>query len=308
MTDLLDYQWPSKNVVIKKSHKRLKGEKDVEDFFFEIYKIPCYMFPSGRAGLSAILKYYKTTRSHIIYAPKWSSHCVWDAISHYANPTCLYNSEVDFTLKVNKWGYKFSTQSLRNKNIADSVDTLFLKSDSILCDSDFEIISLPKILGCNYGGLVITRDLKFKDFLQDIKNEKDLSFSTEQFKSRVSDSSFCWSFLEWQNFSCSEEAIEKISDYVYSYQSVLSLLEHRCLKLAKKSVVIQESLENGRIGSVLPLKESEILLKYKNRLMKRNFNFSRKNELNEFEDSYLLPFHIGVTDSEFEQWLKVFNG
>ena len=164
---MIDYQWPyaemdKKDISseIKEFEKNVNLYSKIESFFSELFQTHVILMPSGRASISLLIKYFKTNRSHIVFAPKWTSHCVWDMITRFANPSIDCSEKCDTIIAVHKWGNieKLSKQYAANI-IEDSVDSLIINSKSLFPNNgDFEIISLPKIIGSYTGGLILVKN------------------------------------------------------------------------------------------------------------------------------------------------------
>ena len=114
-----DYQWPES--AFKKNFIKIADDnvslEYIEKYFSELINAQAYLFPSARSALSAILKFKNINRSHTLFAPKWSSHCVWDILARYGNPCSIYwckNGAIYLFCFVYEWtifiGYrKYST-------------------------------------------------------------------------------------------------------------------------------------------------------------------------------------------------------
>ena len=75
-----------------------------------------------------------------------------------------------------------SFQEKNIKIIEDSVDSIILhKNDLFTNKGDFEIVSLPKIIGSISGGIIITKNKSFYEFA---KKEQDQNRKLGQYQSR----------------------------------------------------------------------------------------------------------------------------
>ena len=148
------YQWPTP--ILQTSFKekiysfdRLYGRiKKIELFFEEIFSMPTLLLPSGRACISAVLKINNISRENIVWAPKWSSHCVWNNITYFSTPSISLKDHPNVFLNVHKWGYTHYLNTEYNNCekcivIEDSVDSLIDEKYALFPNNgDYEIISL----------------------------------------------------------------------------------------------------------------------------------------------------------------------
>jgi len=130
------------------------------------------LFSSGRAGLSAIVECLGFYRPDQVWLPPYSSHCVLDAVSRTATPTPHLNGQQQATLIYHQWGYVHRGDGLP-EIIEDSADSLHLPGTGLFPNNGrFELISLPKILGCAGGGVVFCRKPGDAIRLKEIRNNR----------------------------------------------------------------------------------------------------------------------------------------
>jgi putative PLP-dependent aminotransferase (TIGR04422 family) len=300
-----DYQWPEPN--FKKSlfslHTSKGQQAEIESFFEEIYGVSCFLFPSARAALSAILRYKNINRSHSLYAPKWLSHCVWDTLSRYGNPTVTPSIDVDVNLCVHKWGYAVETDLTNALVINDSVDSIFTSGDELLKGADFEIVSLPKTIGAIAGGLLVTKDPDFRSFFQSLKQSSNPQLAQSQEATKVDVINgksvlYSWEEHDWNNFIVLECTLNSVSQCIAGFQKTISTVKER-LYLANELIELNYlDLSASRLPCLIPIK-CPYNVSISNNILKRKFNFSFHNERGDFDNALLLPIHIGISDDEF---------
>lgn len=306
-----DYQWPGLNYK-KKFVKNLYDDSSlcqVEQYFEDLFGYTCFLLPSARSILSLILRYKKIDRSNFLFAPQYMSHCVWDTLSRYGNPVAIYSKECDVVLNVNKWGFPFKSNVSNSFVINDSVDSVFLNKKELLIDSDFEIISLPKVIGSISGGILVTKDEGVGEYIKDLRrvSDRNLSRSQHELKENIvsgKESLFSWESRDWNNFFLQEREIANISLCLEFYQKSIEIINKRVEFASRKMDLSYLNLSTNRLPCLLPVKSNS--LTENNKLMKRKFNFSLNNLSNDFEDAFLLPVHIGISDEEFEALIKQF--
>ncbi|MFA6238838.1 MAG: hypothetical protein WC635_15990 [Bacteriovorax sp.] len=314
----IDYQWPYlQNYSIKNSSSSLIFRRDIleqiESFFEKKYNCHALLFPSGRAGLSAIMLYQKTNRSDIVFTSKWSSKCVFDVICNYANPSVIFGEEVSQLLIVHKWGkiYRANNSSLNQRLIIeDSVDS-FIRDESGLFPNEgsFELLSLPKLVGGYCGGVILTRDRAFFDFAKSLQGKKmDLARFQSQLKQgkKIDNAPFInWAETEIQNFSLTEEDLLMIQDQVGHWENCQKIILQRLAQLREK-VNPQDFIhdENKRLGPVLPLDTARYSLGEIEGVMKRNFSSEPNISKLNFKPHLIIPLHFGIDDASFNYFVE----
>ncbi len=312
-----DYQWPDFSFKLaslaNKSNLPSTTESQIshiEDFFCQKFNAPLFLFPSARSAISAVFQFIHMSRQHIVYAPMWSSHCVWDVISRYANPTCISSPHPDATLLVHKWGYEFITSCKDpSKVISDSVDSLFLSTKEILKGAKFEVISLPKTLGTFCGGILICKDKNFPDFLRNLRSQACADTAREQEQRKLAElrhgkNSEVWHMLEYKNFLLTPICLENISCNLKNYKLATDLITSRVDRLRKKLNMDYLPFSNSRLPCIILLCENKHKISNKEMFMRRQFNFSFQNEVEQFSEALLLPLHIGISDDAFEGFFR----
>ena len=314
--NIKDYQWPSffintiQNYNTKYEKKiDIKLINELEKFFEKYYGFNIVLFPSARAGLASILRFLKIDRSNEVFVNKWVSYCVFNTVGKFTNISTSFNAP-DVALAVHKWGFKQIIPKKKNlKIIEDSVDSIFLSTkDLFINEGDFEIVSLPKIIGSVSGGIVITKD---KNFYNYAKKEQTKNKELGQYQSR-------------RKF----EEVTKIKTFhtwLY-HESINTFLEYNALINIKKNIknlqinkdIILErqkhfrenfnkvSFKFDRLGPVIPIKYELI----KNHdLISKHFLLrqihSSKYKIDNFKKVYLLPIHFKITSRKFKFYLTI---
>ena len=310
------YLWPYPNefngyLTEDCSVNQLKSEIEKIEIHFE-RKFSCntVLMPSGRSCLSAIFKIKNVKRGELIFAPKWSSHCVWDTISRFGTPTCNFYDSPNIVINVNKWGYRFDLEKEYPLTIQDSVDSIILSPSSLFqSDSDFEILSLPKIYSTFFGGIILCNKKP------DYKKLKKLQFTnmdlaqyqvSQKLKDHCDTSNFIttekysnWEFNEWQNFSVDLNCTTNIINGLRNEKEIEKKIKKRWdyIEDIKDLVLLTDLSDRLPIHALIPINK----IKPKNlQLLKRAFNYSFKTESEKFNKFYLLPTHLGIPFNEFQ--------
>lgn len=115
---------------------------------------------SARAGIVLTMSAFNLQRSDLVGVPPYASHCVLEAVSRVAT---LSPGFVAFNPKIrllyHQWGY-VQERNVEGVVIEDAVDSLCLPGSKLFpAGGNFEIWSLPKLLGCSCGGVIWCRNL-----------------------------------------------------------------------------------------------------------------------------------------------------
>ena len=111
-SEIKDYQWPSsfanQNIKYniqneKKISYKLIGE--IEGYFLKHYNYKIILFPSARAAIASILRFFKIDRSKEVFVNKWVSHCIFNTVGRYSNISTSFKSP-DVAIAVHKWGFE----------------------------------------------------------------------------------------------------------------------------------------------------------------------------------------------------------
>lgn len=133
-------------------------EKHLKDMFPSGWPVLC---SSGRAALDLALTETGVSRSDLVGMFPYASHCVLSAVSKTSSPL-LGDRTTSTPLRIvyHQWGYVQETD-LPDNTIEDCVDTLCIPGATLFPGGgQFEIWSLPKILGTKSGAVLWCRDEK----------------------------------------------------------------------------------------------------------------------------------------------------
>jgi putative PLP-dependent aminotransferase (TIGR04422 family) len=304
-------QWPlpkyykiNKKVAIS-SPKKIEF---IESFFAKKYKSKyAVLLPSGRSSINHILRFLKYDRSKIVNIPKWSSTCLYTAIGSITNVT-IQNYKADTLLIVHKWGCTFNYKNIKKFknqiNIEDSADCLpgkkFLPFKN---DTNFEIISLPKIIASCSGGIIITKDYDFYKYAKKQQNN-NIRLNTNQPKKNG------YNYINeklYQDFF-NKSTINNIFICLKNFKLNMYTINKR-RNLIKK-IIPSLKLDKERIGPVVIFKAKKFPF-LENILEKKFFNFYCLADKENYEECFIFPIHFGITEYEFKNKLKkikILNG
>ena len=313
--NIIDYQWPSafQKKIIFNGFLSLKKNVNkilfIENFFKKKFGYDVKLFPSARSCIGVILRYLKIDRSDQVFINKWASHCVLNTFGAYTNiSTSLKNSNLIYC--VHKWGQiqNITYKKKGTKIIESSVDSIILKKNKLFFNNgDFEIFSLPKIIGSVAGGIVVSRN---KDFIEFCKAEQNKNKQLGIYQARIKFKGFppkknnfeTWMHLEtWNTYlemNTLNNICENLNNYDRNKNIIISRLEI-CSEIFKKKF-----FSSSRLGPVLPLFEKYLLgcKNLCNYFLLRNL--PKKNSFNKFDKVFLLPLHFKISDIVFNNLIK----
>ncbi len=311
---MIDYQWPTVKAlptyIPTSNWEACEGVyASIETALSKQFGVSAVLLPSARAGIASILEFYGVNRKHQVFAPQFSSHCVWDVISRFSNPTIAINSETDILLAVHKWGYTNSFEVETNAQIIeDSVDTIIQDGDVFPLHGEFEVLSLPKILGTYCGGVVLTNN---KEYIKKIKNSRLdnkvlIAHQSEmKYKKQIGNlPPFTLpEHLEVSNRGLDLFGLEHIAAHLSNYDLNLKTIQNRIDRL--NTHFDQEVIKAGlsRLPCIFPARFSQFNIAKPELFMQRQFNCSCLLDGGQFEACWLLPLHFGVIDELFEEML-----
>jgi putative PLP-dependent aminotransferase (TIGR04422 family) len=318
------YQWPIPQ--ISTPFKNEYNEFDnlitkidnIETYFEGIFSNKVVLMPSGRSCISAILKINKISRGDIVWAPKWSSHCVWNNISYFATPTINFKNTPKVYLNIHKWGHIHILKSERfNKNIdiliEDSVDSLIVNKNALFPnDGNYEVFSLTKIIGSYSGGLLLCKNKN--DYVKAKELQyKNMRLGFEQsylkyincVKPEIINVSNNWHYREYENFSVDINSLDNIEECIKNYQININICQSRIDIFKDKGLFIPE--QGGRLITVALIKENDTDAVDEN-LTFRMMNSSKLYDGEEnYEKHILIPLHFGITSVGFEKIVSNIN-
>lgn len=314
--NIRDYQWPSSFIspsqkfeqrFINKIDKNLVNK--LENFFQNYYGSYIILFPSARAGLASILRFLKIDRSKEVFVNKWVSYCIFNTLGKYTNVTTNFINP-DVALAIHKWGFKqIIPKKQKVKIIEDSVDSIFLNQKDLFANkADFEIVSLPKIIGSVSGGIVVSKDINFYSFAKKQQDENlDLGKyqSKRKFEEIQKKKTFhTWLYHESDNTFMEYNSLININNNLKNYQKNKIIIHDRQQFIYSNFKNL--FLKSDRLGPVLPINYNSVK---NHQLMGKHFLIRQihinKYKVNSFKKVYLLPMHFKISEKKFEFFINI---
>lgn len=314
-----EYQWPSEKFFPKKflsaPSKRKALRSALEDFFSTYFQHECVLAPSARAAISLILKAEGYGRAQSVFASPWSSHCVWSAVTPYSRPVSSFDEKPNAVIAVHKFGILSKFKSpYSGLIIEDSCDSLITSPSALFPnEGKYEIVSLPKVTGIAFGGLIICKD-------------KNSSLALKKMSSTYSDfNEFCaklrwnhpknnpslhWDDIEHKNFSISYAALKNMEENLEKIQSNRKTIESRVANIKESKIPSswisqwERKIGSARLAPNFLVPQEILKSNPSKKLMARKVNFSGFIEAPEYKSYVLLPLHFGVSEKNFIQLLQ----
>lgn len=318
MTLPRDLQWPVSRRVRRPgpfAPADPKAERElcerIEGFFMRRLGAPVALMPSGRAAIAAVLDYLGAGRGDLVFAPRWSSACVWSAIGRTSNPTASFSPRPKFVIAVHKWGHRHGASHLSGVEvIEDSIDSVFVDgTDLFPLGGSFEVISLPKVTGAYCGGIVVTTDRSFLRQAAELRRRGcayGRRLSRLKYERHFGRGEFLGAIdaLELENRSLDINALRHIAACVPDLDRNASVIQQR-LSAASNLIGAAARVRGrgGRLPSVLPLPVRRYSLRGTASLEQRHFDLSRRLERDLAEPCWVLPLHFGVSEPFFRRAL-----
>lgn len=242
----------------------LRISPDVESFFESLYKgTHAAFFSSARSGIFHILKATKLTREEHLWLPPFSSHCLTNTVSLVTTPTDRELKESSRHLIYHQWGFPFLLPPPLSKNviIEDSVDSLVTcKTKLFPNNGDFEVFSLPKIIGSPYGGVVVSSSL---DLIKEIRHLRDKGLRLGHthhirrlFASRDEKAKYLWSNTEPLNGPLPRWIKAATFDKLKQWDNITNDRKIK-LNLLSRFSLVPPSNNFGRLPVCIPLENNE---------------------------------------------------
>jgi putative PLP-dependent aminotransferase (TIGR04422 family) len=193
------FLWPENHILngLSSCWKLIETER-IEKKLFEMfptgYPVLC---SSGRSALYLALSGIGTSRHSYVGVFPFASHCVLDTISRIATPATGTSANFQpIRLVYHQWGY-VQEYNLPSNTIEDCVDTLCLPGTNLFPGGgDFEIWSLPKILGTTSGGILWCKNKEMAIQIKRLRDSKGSSLFQWILRLLSKNSTFIYNY--WQ--------------------------------------------------------------------------------------------------------------
>lgn len=235
---------------------------DVETLLHTLYPSGYpVLVSSARSAIRLAHSVMGVSRGDYVSVPHYSSHCVLDVVSRSATPVpyhCLKSRKSD--LVYHPWGF-MNYGEWSHPMIEDAVDTLPIPgADLFQLDGDFELWSLPKILGVSSGGVLWCRRESDAEKIRKLRYSccnKSLFWLLRQIGHRWHSCHVAWSSLE----SHEGGALPGIacSEILIALEQIDSLVDERKRRLELVEVYLPDwaRLSEGRLPCCVPIEVND---------------------------------------------------
>jgi putative PLP-dependent aminotransferase (TIGR04422 family) len=220
------------------------------------------IFSSARSVLTSCLVYYEINRDDLISYPPYSSHCVLESISRIGSPILQSRNSCKLNVIFHQWGYQ-RKYNFKDFCIEDSADSLLIPGKIDYPNKgEFQIVSLPKILGNSGGSIVFCKDLRLADKLREIRDKRK-NISNIQYLIRLVGMKYNLFYMFWSgmettlgypsNLLCRDidKSIDRWNEKVEKRKKLWNILDE------KKEL----SFSKDRLPCVYPLEDTYLNLK-----------------------------------------------
>ncbi|MDC1402469.1 putative PLP-dependent aminotransferase, partial [Flavobacteriaceae bacterium] len=280
------------------------GIETLEHKFHEMfpsgYPVVC---SSGRVALFIAVKECNLGRNQNLNLFPYSSQCVINTVARLTNPI-PYKSENNCDIVYHQWGIPSKSDYI--PLIEDSVDSLYERKTPLFSlGANYEIWSLPKILGTSSGGVLwCKRESDAIAIRAKMNHKTGIIFSWVQ-RLFSQKSSFFYNLWEGNEYGYKGISRFQRNEVYQKIKSWDEIVENRKakLKMLFKYSILKKINFNGRLPSCLPIKTSID----ERTLSKLGFSTGKRHFLmnSRLVKVFPLPIHQDVNISFLEKIIKV---
>lgn len=319
----IDIQWPEPfqapgAMLAEDPEKRIALRDSLEEQLTRHWGRPAMLLTSARAAITHILRLLAINRSHVLYTPKWVSHCLWDAFGRYGNATCSPGDAVDICLAVHKYG-----RPVRGKVPADSVliedacDALIVPGGNPFPNEGrFAVLSLPKMAGMWCGGVLLSRDFADHQALREARDAAPFdSLAIRQGVRRwqaaagLAEEGASWTFEEYRSIHLDLTALDHLSRHLFdSLRRSAPIIEARLAAMAAVSSLaphVERWREPGWLPPVIPVPADAPVALLLPHLPIKHVALGTELRPAHFVKCRILPVHAGYADEDFGSIVKL---
>lgn len=268
---------------------------------------------SGRSAITSCLITLNAGRNNYVSIAPFSSACIFRSVGGVATPVpgnIVISPE--FELLYHQWGFEHKSD-FTCKRINDSVDTLFQDNQSLFSNNaDFEIISLSKILGSPFGGIIFCSSEELRNkLLNTIDNQltmKWVQFGLRMLSKTSKVASTLWNYGESTNTAIPDIGLGDILRRLDKWDL---LIKERKEKLSIVNEIIPSwvKISPGRFPCAIPVELKWDCLTELGELgftsELRHFNTSLNQSQWSLKRVFPLPVHQQIPTIAIERAIKL---
>lgn len=301
--------WPTP----QKQLKSLMTSASIEDVerFFEKKYFPhkVVLFSTARVAIQAILSVEGFSKRDTVGVPHFSSTCVLEAVSKVAIPSPFGENSNKAKILYHQMGIPYSSSDVL---IEDSADSLCEKADVLfLSNSKFEIMSLPKIIGSSFGGLVVTSDSSFAEKLKIWRDQAGSSMVwcndlLRSLKPASQIFSRLWESTNTLSPSLSRLACGSIMTVCTEWDAILEQRKKMLIQAQAKFPVTWKLVE-GRLPCAWPIALDKVPRFWASKYPELIRHFYTDQNLHDYklEKFFCLPIHQSIPQEQWEYFFEV---
>lgn len=222
------------------------------------------LFSSARAALSAALESLGLRRPDLVWCPPFSSHCVLEAVARVGTSTPTAQSSPAVAIVFHQWGYAHSWSG-GGWIIEDAADSLIQPGTmNFPNNGGFQIVSLPKVLGCAAGGVVFCRAGEDAERLRRLRDARP-GRGWLQFLLRIAVTYSGAALRYWQGVEAGNGRLPGLAcaDILLTLERIEAIVEDRRekLTLARQLAPSWLRVPEDRLPCVVPLEYSDTVVK-----------------------------------------------
>lgn len=279
---------------------------NVEEFFGHFFGAHAVLVSSGRAAIALTCKHHNLSRGDLVWLPRYTSHCLWNTVGRFGDPTAVFTREVELQVVVHQYGQAHVPRpiGMAKHLVEDSCDSIAKGLALFPNGGSIAIVSLPKVMGVTAGGLLLVRS---EQLANDLRLQRDSSAPLTPIDEMVSalrqitNSSRVYDYWDARQYVAirpSKTQVRQIYSSLGSLTLNAEIIDRRLSELGAVIDLSSEHRSRTRLPSVVNLRAQL----QSGCLPSRHVNVNLSDD-NQFRKVSLLPLHFGISDADFSHAL-----
>lgn len=295
------HYWPSTQFQGESFFNLSVTTQEIESYFDRLYHpYKTLVFSSARNSLKTILEAKGFSRADRIWLMPYTSHCVVNAVGSVASPYIGDLTLSDAVVAYHQFGFQKKI-SVKTYIIEDSVDSLCLNSQALFPNenSEYEIFSLPKLIGSTFGGLVVCKDIHSWERLKERRLDNNILSPVVVSLLRIAKKFSRSMIYGWEGLSIYSSGLPRfaLADIAFKIKDYDRILETRNENMQFIKTKFNFEFCPSRIPTAIPLNVSLIkpeFLPGLNHLIRNIYTDSTVDQETKPVPVLLLPIHQDV--------------
>lgn len=203
--------WISKRTVLFKN--RPVSRRKVEDQFeLKFSGAHAVLVSSGRAAIAIVIKQF--FKGDIFKIFPYASQCVVTSVQKAGKFPCSPLDLRELDISYNQWG-RVNRGLIRPPLIQDSVDSFYPINSGVLMNGGmFEIWSLSKILGIDFGAIIWCKNKNDADQIREILIKSKSTFSVQRYLLRLFKNTSAGAYRKWEEIEYEHPQLSRLENGV----------------------------------------------------------------------------------------------